>query len=377
MSLKKILIAADIPTHPTNSGNKMCILQNASFLESLGFEVYFLLYCRDEFPNKDIEESKKFWGNRMFIWRETKLENIARKIKGRLVSANYSKLDFYCPRKLITYINGLAMEHRFEGLLVNYVWMSRLAYADIPHKALYTHDVFSNRAERIDSEYKWMSFSPDEESKGLKRFKNILAIQNVEASFFSYLAPASKVIPIYSPVEYIDQPSVGNKNILFFSGGGELNLLGIRWFFDKIFPLIRAKDREVRLLIGGKICNLLSTQPLPQNVKLMGLYENPSDFYINGDVVINPVYSGSGLKIKTLEALAHGKWTITHPHSAEGMYDECHVPLLSTSIPDIFANYVIEGFDNTKKIKCKLECEQYINALNSYIAKEYMEIFDK
>lgn len=372
---KKILIVADLPTHPIDGGNKMCIIQNSELLRNLDYDVYFLLYHRDFIPKHQLEATMNYWGNHFLYFATPSIKRFIWKAKNRLFPRLRGNIDFYTPDSLINFINNLNETYKFTGLLVNYIWLSKLAFCSIQQKAIYTHDVFTYRAQRITSSYKWMSFKPNQEAKALQRFENILAIQNIEASFFSYLAPNSEVITIYSPAKFVSQPILANKNILFFSGAGDLNLLGIRWFINLVYPLIKTENSETKLFIGGGICTLLKDEELPDGVELKGKYEDPSDFYLLGNIVINPVYSGSGLKIKTIEALAHGKWTVTHPHSAEGLFCQHIAPLITTDKPEDFKTAIMQGFIKDNLEIQKNLCQAYINSYNNHIINAYRGIF--
>jgi hypothetical protein len=46
---------------------------------------------------------------------------------------------------------------------------------------------------------------------------------------------------------------------------------------------------------------------LPDNVYLEGYVDNIARYYINADAVIAPIFSGSGMKTKTIEAMSYGK----------------------------------------------------------------------
>lgn len=52
-----------------------------------------------------------------------------------------------------------------------------------------------------------------------------------------------------------------------------------------------------------------------------GLVADASAAYRLAPLAINPIRAGSGLKIKTIEALAHGRAVITSPSGAEGLED--------------------------------------------------------
>lgn len=58
---------------------------------------------------------------------------------------------------------------------------------------------------------------------------------------------------------------------------------------------------------------------LPTGVRAIGYVRRLAGAYRAADVVINPVTLGTGLKIKTVEALASGKAVVTTPCGAEGL----------------------------------------------------------
>ena len=67
----------------------------------------------------------------------------------------------------------------------------------------------------------------------------------------------------------------------------------------------RTLPQDVRLLASGSICDLLKTMPR-QPFTLLGRVKHLDEFYESIDVAINPMTGGTGLKIKTIEALSHG-----------------------------------------------------------------------
>lgn len=373
---KKILIVSDTPTHPVIGGNRMCILQNAHLLKEIGFEVFFLLYDFYGVMDSEKEDCRSFWGDHFFYFTPSEVYKSIHKIASKLVPSLNRKVDFFCSDSLVSFINKLHLRENFEGLLVNYIWLSKLYKTNIPKKALYTHDVFSNRADRITANYKWMSFPESEEGNALRRFDHILAIQSHEAIFFSYLAPKSHVISIFSPIPFTHQPLSNNHNVLYFSGGGELNNAGLQWYLENIHHRVAQQIPDYKLLIGGSICRSLDPSDLPKNVELKGIFANPSDFYIQGDIAINPVRGGTGLKIKTLEAIAHGKYTVVHPHSAEGLYEGRPIPLDIASEPGEFASSIISTFaDRQRLLNRSNSCQEYITSLEFYIRNSYRVIF--
>ena len=157
-----------------------------------------------------------------------------------------------------------------------------------------------------------------------------------------------------------------------------MNVEAINYFISNVFNKLLQHDNAIHLLIGGNICSAFSPNEIHPNIELKGRYDNPDDFYLLGDIVINPVSKGTGLKIKTLEALAHGKVTITDPHSAAGIYDATNAPLKVAHTPDEYMKAILHYMQQPQAIILnQTQCRSYIDSLNNYISLQYKEIFDK
>ena len=99
-------------------------------------------------------------------------------------------------------------------------------------------------------------------------------------------------------------------------------------------------------------------------------------FYNLGDVIINPVYQGTGLKIKTIESISYEKITIVRRHSIEGIYDVGTCPLFVSDNPKEWVDYISFVFNHEEEIvKNKRLCNNYITAMNSFVDSELHRFF--
>lgn len=376
MTPKKILILSDLPTHPTDSGNRQCIMQYVQTLRVLGYDVHFLLVEETGMSQEDIALTARYWGDRFLHFQTPRWQVLIQKAILRMLRYPYPDImDFWYPAGLNAFLDKTHRKLDFSGLIVNYVWMSRAARCGIPVKALFTHDVFTDRRRLIPSQ-RWHSYSMRNERKAVRRFQHVLAVQDREREYFQALSPLSDVRTVYCGFTFVPQPVTISKNILFFSSGGQLNLNGIRRFIREAFPLLKAVDPEVRLLLGGSICDWLKDEKLPEGITLKGRYDNPSDFYALGDICVNPVFEGSGLKIKTMESIAHGKLTVVDPHDAIGIHQSESAPLLIARSKEDFREMVLSALQNRELLeKNQRKCAEYITSLNNHILKQYSSVF--
>jgi hypothetical protein len=329
----------------------------------------------------DCNETKEYWGDHFFLFKENPIISFCQKgIRKvfQIIRKNILIIDSIYPFGLSGYVRNIHKTYNFDCVIINYVWLSRLfKTVNIPQKAIFTHDVFSNRNLRTGSN--WYSLTFSQEAKALKRCPYILSIQKNEAVFFSYLSPQSKILTVYSPVKYIELPVVNNNNIIFLASDNKHNIEGINYFISAIFPKLIAVFPDIKLLIGGSICGMLQNLPLvnSKHIECVGLVNDIRTFYEKGNIVINPVFNGTGLKIKTFEAISFGKFIIAHPHSLDGVFDDTPPPIFTASGVEDYIKWLTICFKNKDIfIQNKLKCQSYIADYNFYITQQYKKIVE-
>ena len=251
-------------------------------------------------------------------------------------------------------------------------WFSKALEAiPIKRKALFTHDSFS--LHQKGKGYKAAYYlKEEEETKALRRAPYIFAMQDVEAEYFHKLAPNAKILINYSHYDFHEQPVIGNHNLLYLSGASAFNLQGLSWFIEKILPKIRLEFPNARLCIGGGICKMLSDFNKPDYIEIVGYVDDPYDFFMKGDVAINPCQVGTGLKIKTFEAISYDKVTMVHPHSLIGVYKKGEVPVFASSRAEDWVTYLRKAWHEPEFISSiKARNRQYINDMDRFVEGEY------
>ena len=377
----KVLIVSSCPTHPVTAGNRKAILNQVELFKDLGHDVYFLYIDERPLRSKsiDLSEMYEYWGSNIFVHKVTKVEHAWRLLLKRyrlLMFHNYSHTDDYFPLTLNRTIKKLNQQYNFDCCIVNYYFLSKaLLFKDIPLRGLYTHDYFAYKDELVNNPNVGYNTNAHQEAKALKRAPHIFALNSEEANYFQRLSPKSKIYVTYSSYTYFPSEYVGNKSLLFFSGDNEFNLNGLRWFIDDVFPIIKASVPDIKLIVGGSICKKIKEYE-NDTVILKGFVRDPREFYNLGDVVINPTYEGTGLKIKTFEGISYGKVVMAHPHSATGIFSKDTAPVFISSDRYMWAEFLKETIGNKSKV-CEIKAldEQYIQAMNEHIKKEYMKFF--
>lgn len=383
----KILIIYPTLTHPVNAGNKHWAMAQVELLRSLGHEVYMVCLNvlglrEDRIKNsKELAITKEYWGNHGFILEGS----LCQRIKSSLVhlyrkrSCNgYYKCDDLYPNILTAYVKKLHKKHQFDACIVNYYWLTKVfEKVSFPITAVNTHDVFSYRDQVLDSRNAWMCTTPNEEAKGLQRARFVFSLQDEESAFFSHLAPKSRILNVYCPFEIKPQEPVFNHNLVILAAAGSLNLEGIEWFITSILPSIIREFPDINFVIGGRICNLLDKYRNLEHIQLIGEVNDPSDLYKLGDVSVNPCINGTGLKIKTFEALSYGKVVMVHPHSTIGIYKRECAPVFASTRAEEWVSYLKLIWRDKENVRHEMaKSVEYIRNMNHHIESQY-ELLEK
>ncbi len=102
------------------------------------------------------------------------------------------------------------------------------------------------------------------------------------------------------------------------------NISGITWFLEGVFPLLRDQLPTIKVLIAGSNPSL-TIQKLLEKTNGVDLKINPAsamEIYKSGRVLVNPVATGSGVSIKSIDMLAVGKPIVTLPKGLYGLPEE-------------------------------------------------------
>lgn len=373
---KRVLIVSSNLSHPTDAGNRAAIMAQVNSLKNLGADVHFLFANTSLRHNMDFGEMKQYWGNHYHQYNTPIICRIDRYLIDFIrekICHGYWSIDDHYPWGISNYINRIDANIHFDAIIVQYIRLSRaLGQIHIPRKAVFTHDVFSYKDIRTDMPF-YETCTAHDEAKALQRCPSIFAIQQNEAVYFKYLSPRSKIYTVYSPYTFHPQPLTNTRNILFLASTMTFNVEAINWFLDNVWPKVIEAVPNVQLLIAGAVCAKI-TSPNTSNVQTLGHVKSLDDFYLQGDIVINPVFHGTGLKIKTFEALSFGKTTIVNSHSLEGIYHPEKAPLIVANTPEEWVSTLSTVLsDKYDHLQNKKRAEAYILEMNRYILSQYQQ----
>jgi polysaccharide biosynthesis protein PslH len=102
------------------------------------------------------------------------------------------------------------------------------------------------------------------------------------------------------------------------------NKEGLLWFYDYVFPILIKKRPTIQLTIIGRVTDTHVFKKLidDASVNFIGNVETVVPYYNGASVAIVPLLSGSGTRLKILEAMSLGNPVVSTKIGAEGI--ECH-----------------------------------------------------
>ena len=325
--MSKILLIAPVPTHPSSTGASARVRQMGESLVGLGHEVHFLHL--QQTLRADRSAMQRYWQERLHVFRSLSPSSFlgrARRKGIRVVGKTFHlnlPVDSYFDPEAAAFTRTLLTEGRFDVVILSYVFYSRLleSMPGTVRKLIDTHDVFSDRFRLYRAHGQandFFSTGRTDEGKALDRADAVLAIQEWDANHFrSLTARPVVVVGHLGRVEAMAPAAAGPPAMLFVGGPMGINVHGVTWFIDRVLPAVRRLVPDAELWLVGGIGERVG-HAVP-GVRRLGFVDALDDLYQRAAVVINPQQFGTGLSIKSVDALLHGRPLVTTASGARGL----------------------------------------------------------
>jgi hypothetical protein len=254
-----------------------------------------------------------------------------------------------------------------DVVIANYTFLANI-FDDIPPlrpvlKAILTWDI---RHQRVH-DYKKAGYKSDDadwtwenESELLQKADVLLAIQKDDAEVLKAMAPHSEVV--CAPMSARLFPVVGDQvpgRCMFVGSKVDHNVYGIHWFLQHVWPLVLRDMPESSLHICGTVCTEIH-ETFP-NVSLVA-HSGPFDFeYSAAEVCLIPLIVGSGLKIKLVEALAHGCACVSTSVGIQGVQEISGQAAFVSDSAEEFAHHVVTLLrESSTRKRLEAQAQRYI-----------------
>ncbi|MBL4624989.1 MAG: glycosyltransferase family 4 protein [Flavobacteriales bacterium] len=213
------------------------------------------------------------------------------------------------------------------------------------------HQIWKNLAgsERDPVKRKYLNVLANQlEKYELIKLKQVDGIASISATDSKLFKQKGCKIPIVNiPFGLNVQADYStNNNGLFFLGSldWQPNIDGINWLSKNV-----SKYLSQPVKIAGR--NPSKKWALSSTMKLVGEVEEAKQFMCDNGVMLVPLFSGSGIRIKILEAMSWGVPVVATAKAIEGLGVEHDKQVLITDDPKQFADYSNQLLADESKAK--------------------------
>lgn len=345
------------------------------------------------FKNRSIEidfvgiESKEFTNSDILELSASKLIS-----KGYLLpqyKRSKNKLDYFVnyslPNKLgkiiglfdrsrsihISAFDAILKENTYDYILISYAYWSKLVEnnKNIKNAKLIidTHDFLTSQFQNR-KEFQLGKFF-EEEISILNTFDKVLVVSIEEQYLFSqFLSNKVEIVSHILPEK--DQSQLEKiYDVVYVASDNEHNVKAVKWFFSEVYPFLKP---SIKIIIVGKI-----TKHIPDlnNVTKMNFVEDLDAIYLQSKVAICPMLSGTGIKIKVVEALAFGIPVVCNERGVDGLLNKINNGCMVENDSKKFAE-AVENLLEDSLLYQKTSDNAFEFFANNYSAKNNYKILD-
>lgn len=223
------------------------------------------------------------------------------------------------------------------------------------------------------------------EQTACQQVDGIIAITQVDAEMLQTYAPATPIttIPLgislekYPPLPTTPTPS----RSLFHLASMDWypNVEAVDWFLAEVWPIVHAQVPSLQLHLAGKhMPDRLLARHTHQNVYVTGAINEPLAYLHDKGALIVPLRSGSGIRVKILEAMALCKPVISTHIGAEGIACTHGKDILLADTPQALADAIVQYYHSSDGLAAlaangqSLVIEQYNQAT---LGKRFVDFY--
>ncbi|MBW4360786.1 glycosyltransferase [Flavobacterium taihuense] len=236
-----------------------------------------------------------------------------------------------------SYFNSILKSNEYDYIIISYAYWAELVidnpYIKEAKLCIDTHDFLTSQFQYLRSFSLGKYFQKEIEL--LRKFDKIFVISVEENYLFSQFM-RKEVITLSHIIENnLTEKGVEKKyDLIYVASSNSHNVSAANWFFKEVFPLL---SKEINIVVIGKVCDYIQDD---ENIVKIRFAENLNDYYLQSKVAICPMLSGTGLKIKVIEALSFGLPIVCNTRGVDGMSSKFNNGCLVTDNPQEFARSI-------------------------------------
>lgn len=320
---RNILYFSPFPSHPSNHGNQATIQQFARQFQRSGHKVHFALLQSNMYDLEAEQSMRAEWDSFDILPNAHPL------------GADGSAIPFdgWYEDGLGEAVRALCARYDIDVVFCSYVFQSKMLDY-IPSyilRVIDTHDKMGGRYEMLQQRglpLEFFSCTPEEEGAYLRRADVVVARRQEEADYFDSVSGAGSaiVVPHFEAPHFVRRAFTDLRQVGIVASANRINLEIVRDCLQSIDRQVGTGHCPFLVLVAGQVKALIPTLPAHEAalfdrpwVRLLGFVEDIQEFYESVDVVISPVTMGTGINVKTVQAIAYGMPLLTTEWGSKGV----------------------------------------------------------
>lgn len=227
----------------------------------------------------------------------------------------------YASRYTRLLFNRILKDETYDYIIISYAFWADLI-KDNPlvkgaRTIIDTHDLLTAQYQTLKRFDRGKALN--DEMRRVDLFDEVWALSADEYYLFSQLCKSKiSLVPFTVEKRMENEVPFDEKDydIIYVAGNNLHNINSITWFFDKVYPHL---DKDIKFLIVGAITDYV---PNHANITKIPFVEDLSECYSNTRLAICPMLTGTGIKIKVVEALSYGLPVVCNLRGIDGLLNK-------------------------------------------------------
>lgn len=301
-------------------------------------------------------------------------ERIQRKVQ-RNIQKEY--LQDWVPAGAQRLFDDVVAENDYDVIVLFYTYLANF----LKGKNLRAKKIYFMEDSMFIQQYSWdqgqtqgltIGKLMDEEIERLKFFDEIFCISNDEKIFYEKITGRYiHFLPHLLPDTYkkATTPVEQRRWDVFFIGfNNPFNVEGLDWFLDKVYPYL---NKNLKILLVGSATKDIKVKY--SNVDIIPFAPDLDEIYDQVKITICPMFRGTGMKIKVVEAMAKGVPVVCNERGVDGMPDKTLNGCLVTQNETEFGEYINKLCENKKfYTEQKKKIDEYYSV--TYSREKYLNL---
>jgi len=353
--MRKVLYFFPDNVGKQTAGNKTRAIQLLKYLKGRGFHVDFVSLKHEKFDKGTEPETIDFLLNNnladnvyLLPRKPAKGNPIVYFFRNKLRDLIYYWTSYPLRSNIPTYMT-IALKNAFEDILkantyddiiISYVTCTGL----IANRSLLkgaktiidTHDFITAQFKYKKNFHLGVTFQ--DEIRRLDKFDEVWAISPEEQYVFGQFSKSNvRLVPLMIDADHLaEKPTTQKKyDLIYVASDNVHNKRSADWFFEQVYPLLPQ---------GLKICVIgLINKSIPEKYKIerVPYAESLDDYYAASKIALCPMLTGTGVKVKVVEALAHKLPVVCNLRGIDGLPNKRLNGCLVSDDPRVFAQNIL------------------------------------